>query len=90
MARWKHLAYCMNYSIVEVNAFKENFHGDSQKCCQELLKDWLSTNHGPTPKTYQTLLNHIKKIDDLAAVSEEIEEKLIKGKEFVIIVATKQ
>ena len=90
MAKWKDLAYCMDYSIVKVDAFKENSYGDSRKCCLELIENWLSTNHGPTPKTYRTLLKHIKMVDSLAEVSKEIEEELIEGKAFVIIIATKQ
>ena len=38
------------------------------------------TDHGPTPKTYQTLLKHIKKIVSLTAASEAIEKDLIEGK----------
>ena len=39
------------------------------------------TSHGPEPKTYETLLTHIKKIKDLVNQSEEIEKELIEGKD---------
>lgn len=75
-AEWKSLAYCMRYDIGEVESFKEE---SSKACTVSLLANWLSTNHGPTPKTYKTLLQHIKRIDDLVAVSKEIEMELIKA-----------
>ena len=75
---WENLAYCMRYTIGEVEAIKKESH-DFKECCIKLFKDWLTTSHGPIPKTYQTLLQHIRKIDDLTAVSTEIKRKLIKS-----------
>ena len=46
-----------------------------------MFNNWLTTGHGPTPKTYETLLKYIKKIDDLTAAHESIEKELIKGKD---------
>ena len=68
------------YTMLKIESFyKES--GDLHECCEKLFRNWLNTSHGPTPKTYQTLLKYIKKIDDLTAASEEIEKKLIKGKD---------
>ena len=69
----------MRYSIGDVQAFNKDGR-DVRECCQELFTNWLTTAHGPTPKSYQTLLKYIKKIDEFAAASEEIEKELIKGK----------
>ena len=79
MAEWDTLAYCMRYKPREVEAFRKD-SSDLKECCMKLFTNWLESAHGPTPKTYLTLLNHIKKIDCLMAASEEIERKLIKGK----------
>ena len=73
--QWESLAYCMRYNIQEVEGFKTD-----KDCCISLFDNWLSTNHGPKPKTYQTLLKHIKKIDELTAASDEIEKELAKGR----------
>ena len=73
--QWESLAYCMRYNIQEVEGFKAD-----NDCCISLFNSWLSTNHGPKPKTYQTLLKHIKKIDELTAASDEIEKELVKGR----------
>ena len=77
-AEWKRLAFCMRYKPEDVNAFKKDSQ-DVQECCEKLFENWLTTSHGPVPKTYQTLLHHIKKIDKRAAVSEAIERELIEG-----------
>ena len=77
---WEELAFCMRYSTREVEIF--NREGKSlHKCCEKLFVNWLTTSHGPEPKTYETLLNHIKKIEDLVSESEAIEKELIKGKD---------
>ena len=79
MDKWERLAYCMRYTPGEVEAFRRDSQ-DINQCCINLFSDWLETDHGPVPKTYQTLLNHIKQIKDLAAASEKIESNLMKGK----------
>ena len=78
-SEWERLAYCMRYTPEEVNGFKKDAQ-DSAECCKNLLVNWISTDHGPEPKTYQTLLKRIKKIKSLAAASEAVEKELIEGK----------
>ena len=78
-AEWERLAYSMRYTPQEVKSFKKDSQ-DSAECCNNLLDNWISTGHGPKPKTYQTLLKHIKKIDNLTAASEAVEKELIEGK----------
>ena len=63
-------------------------HKDLIECCKNLFNNWLRTDHGPKPKTYQTLLKHIKKIDKLAAASKVIEKDLIEGRKVNKILAT--
>ena len=75
-AQWESLAYCMRYRVEEVKGFKRE---DLKECCKNLFGNWLTTDHGPKPKTYQTLLQHIEKIDELTAVSVVIRKKLIEG-----------
>ena len=79
MDKWERLAYCMRYKPGEVKAFKKDTN-DLKECCMELFSNWLTTDHGPTPKTYQTLLNHIENVKDLAAASEAIKKELTKGR----------
>ena len=82
-AHWKELAYCMRYSIGEVEAFDKEGKNNLHECCEKLFVNWLTTSHGPEPKTYETLLNHIKKIDILTAEVEGIEQKLTEGNDIM-------
>ena len=77
-AEWRNLAFCMRYKPEDVNAFQK-VSQSLEECCQKLFENWLTTSHGPIPKTYQTLLNHIRKVDRLAAASKAIEKELIEG-----------
>ena len=77
-AQWQNLAYAMKYEIGEVNAFDKDGR-DLEGGCKNLFTNWLTTGHGPTPKTYETLLKYIKKVNELTAAREEIEKELIKG-----------
>ena len=60
-AHWKDLAYCMRYDS-EVESFNKE-GSDLHERCEKLFKNWLDTSHGPTLKTYQTLLKYIKKVN---------------------------
>ena len=79
LAEWETVAYSMRYDPNDIQAFKKDTH-DANEWCKKLFINWITTSHGPIPKTYQTLLHHIKKIDNLKAASEAIEKELIKGK----------
>ena len=78
MAEWESLAFCMRYTPAEVAAFRKD--ASPKECCRNLFNNWVTTGHDPKPKTYQTLLKYIKKIDSLTKACEEIEKKLIKSK----------
>ena len=77
-ANWQKLAFAMKYDNGEVDAFDKEGR-DFEERCYKMFNNWLTTGHGPTPKTYETLLKYIKKVDDLTAACEEIEKELIKG-----------
>ena len=80
MAEWESLAFCMRYNPDDVAAFRKDAK-DLKECCRNLFTNWLTTDHGPKPKTYQTLLKHIKKISNLTAAFKAIEKDLIEGKD---------
>ena len=76
---WEDLAYVMTYNS-EVERFDQGGRNPEERCIN-LLANWLTTSHGPKPKTYQTLLKYIRKVDYLTAASEQIERELFKGKD---------
>lgn len=78
-AEWEDLAYCMRYEPKDVESFRADSQDVKQRC-KKLLFNWITTDHGPKPKNYQTLLNHIEEVDDLVNESEVIKKELIKGR----------
>ena len=77
-AEWEDVAYALHYEIPTVNAIKAMCNDNPKKCCKELFKDWLSTDHGAGPKTWSTLLDKLKEVDDLAAATNDIMNELRK------------
>ena len=73
-ANWKVLAYSMYYGFAQVKAI-ESDGKDASEHCTKLFEDWLSTNHGCTPKTWKKLLERIKEIKEFYEASEHIEQK---------------
>ena len=78
-AKWVTLAYSMKYSINAVGVFEAGGR-DLDEQCRKFFEDWLNTGHGSAPKTWQTLLEHLRQLELIAAV-EEIEKDLINCKE---------
>ena len=75
-AKWQDVAYCMRYEAYEVDAITTESR-DLKEDCMKLFINWLTTSHPPTPKTWQTLLDHLKRVDELTAAVEQIEKELI-------------
>ena len=75
---WDELAFSMRYGISDVEAFDKEGK-DLHERCKKLFVNWLTTNHGPEPKTYEILLQHIKKVSNLTIAAETIEKELIES-----------
>ena len=79
-ASWEELAYSMGYDVSAVKGFEKDGRNLDEQC-RKLFEDWLTTGRSCTPKTWQTLLQQIKRVDGLTAAVEEIEKKVINCKE---------
>ena len=78
MPHWEDIAYIsLHYDIPIVDAIGEKHKNDPKKCCQELLKRWLSSNSEVDPKTWKTLLKQLKEVEGLTASVEEIQKKIL-------------
>ena len=69
MNEWEYVAYGFRYDLATIESIKEKGREKPKKCCEELFKDWLRTDHGASagPKTWSTLLDVLKEIDDIGA-----------------------
>jgi len=77
MAEWKTVAYSMKFNLDTISAIEKDSH-NVHECCDKLFTNWLTTNNGLAPKTWKTLLDRIKEVDDLARASDEIEKEILK------------
>ena len=77
MSYWEDVAFnSLHYDIPAVKGIEAKHKGDPEKCCKELFKDWLSTENGIGPKTWETLLKQLKEVDELAASIDKISKQL--------------
>ena len=78
LAEWEDIAYELEYEISGVKNIRNKHKENPKKCCKELFEDWLTTNNGARPKTWKTLLDKLKEIEELHEVTEDIIEELLK------------
>ena len=79
-AYWEDVAYALRYQIATVESIKSRNYQDSQRCCKELFRDWLTTKNGAAagPKIWLTLLDKLRNVGELAAAREDIKKELVK------------
>ena len=72
--QWDTIAYCLGFQIHKVQSIKETYSGNPEKCCKEVFVHWLTSKEGP--KTWEIVLQRLKEITELTAVTEQIEKEL--------------
>ena len=77
-AEWEDVAHALDYEIAKVNSIKTKHNNIPKRCCRDLFIDWLSTDRGASPKTWLTLLEKLKEIDDLSSATNDIINKIEK------------
>ena len=73
---WREVADYLEYNIGVIKTIKEKCNNNPVKCCDDLLRNWLSTNNGVGPKTWSTLIFTLMDITDLEEVARHIEQKI--------------
>ena len=78
-ADWSMVADYLEYEVEYKQVIKEKCHNDSRRCCVDLLEDWLSSDRGVSPKSWSRLIQALKEIKHLTAITEMIVEDLAKA-----------
>ena len=82
-AEWDTVGYLLRCDTTKINSIKRSNQSAPRRCCQELLIDWLETDHGDgiINNTWYALLNAIvvhknftKAIEDIL---KELEKKVV-------------
>ena len=78
-AHWKDLAYSMGYEIAAVKGIDSDGRNVGDRCIG-LFEDWLEFPRSCTPKTWKTLIERIRNVDELYAAADRIQKKLLGDK----------
>jgi len=72
-AYWKKVADTLEFEVWKIKNIEKKYKSDPEECCDELLREWLSSGLGLHPKTRSILINALKEVKQLTAVTETIE-----------------
>ena len=75
-ANWSMVADYLEYEVEYKQLIIENCRDNPQRCCVQLLEDWLSSNRGVSPKSWSKLIEILRGIKTLRATTEKIVEDL--------------
>ena len=73
---WKKMADSLEFEIHSIRSIEQSYPKSTSDCCDNLIRNWLSTDQGLKPKTWQTLINALKDIKSLTAATKEIEDDI--------------
>jgi len=77
LTHWHEVACnSLHYDSSTVEEIDKNCADDPKMCCYKLFKDWLDTENGVKPKTWETLLTQLKEVAELTDKVEEIMKEL--------------
>ena len=75
-AEWDVVAIYLMYEVEHKKLIKERCHHDPERCCLELLQDWLCSDRGVTPKSWSKLIEVLREIKSLKVATAKIVEDL--------------
>ena len=75
-ADWSMVADYLEYELEFIRLTREKCHDNPQRCCIELLEDWLTSNRGISPKSWSKLIEVLREITSLKATTEKIVKNL--------------
>ena len=75
-ADWEEVAAFLEYNIPTTRLIKKANRGLPRDCCTELLKDWISTDNGVKPKTWEKFVEVLSQMRSLAMVTRQIKQSL--------------
>ena len=77
-ADWRRFADSLEFENWVIKTIDVKYRNYPEECCEEVLRDWLSLDHGAGPRTWSTLLRALKETRGCAAVTKLIETEIKK------------
>ena len=75
---WRTIADYLEYPVAKKKEIEERQRGDPYKCCAELMEDWLTSDRGVGPRTWDKLVSVLKEVGELSSSVTTIEQRLVK------------
>ena len=79
---WEQVVDCLSESLYIMEIIKKDRTCEyPMQCCEDMLRDWLSTEDSLHPCNWKTLIDKLKEIQQLSAAAIQIKsdvEKLIR------------
>ena len=75
-AEWETVAAYLEYTISMKKIIRKENRGQPRECCTALLQDWITTDNGVKPKTWEKFIEVLSGIGSLAMVTKQIKECL--------------
>ena len=75
---WDTVAYFLKLELPKIEIIRQQHPNDPERSCVQMFDHWLSTDEGVKPKTWNRLLQTLKEIKQLTAVTEQIKIELEK------------
>jgi len=73
---WKKVADSLEFDIQTIRLIERKCANNPMDCCDELFRDWLSSDHGLKPKHWKTLISALKDIKNFTATAADIENDI--------------
>jgi len=75
---WHVVLVYLEYDVVFKKELEKKHKGDPQLCCTALFEDWITSDRGVGPKTYNKLLDVLNQFPDTSDCAAEIKQCLEK------------
>ena len=75
---WRTIADYLEYPLAMKKEIEERQRHDPRKCCAELMEDWLTSDRGVGPRTWDKLVSVLKEVGELSSSVTTIEQRLLK------------
>ena len=75
-AYWETVAAFLEFSIADKRLINKTHRGLPRECCTALLDEWIESDKGVTPKTWEKFIEVLSEISSLAMATKEIKQCL--------------
>ena len=73
---WRKVAESLEFDIQRIKLIEKKCTNNPLDCCDELFCDWLSSDHGLKPISWETLITALKDIQKFQATTADIENDI--------------